>query len=51
MYSKDGEYLCIILLNVGCEFEIIIVFVVINDGYFVLGFFKIFIEGYVVCVI
>lgn len=51
MYSKDGEYLRTILLNVGCEFEIITAFAVTNDGHFALGLFKTFTEGYVVCVI
>ena len=51
MYSKDGEYLRTILLNVGCEFEVITAFAVTNDGHFALGLYKSHTEGSVVCVI
>ena len=51
MYSKDGEYLRTILLNVGCEFEDITAFAVTNDGHFALGLWKTYTEGNVVCVI
>ncbi|XP_068727382.1 uncharacterized protein [Montipora capricornis] len=40
IYSKDGEYLRTILLNVGCEFKGITAFAVTNDGHFALGLFK-----------
>ncbi|XP_068676456.1 uncharacterized protein [Montipora foliosa] len=51
MYSKDGEYLRTILLNVGCELSFITAFAVTNDGHFALALRNTSTEGNELCVI